>query len=895
MVFAVLFEQLLPSHRGLKRNQKRVMDASTGNDGRIWEEQEVRQQRDRIQRMRWLWKRQKSLSINASNNTNGRKLQHSLLDLNHSSHHLDFNLSSQHLDFDLSSQHLDLNQSSQNFDPNTSKRDLPGSDQRNVTKSFRTASAATRPKRKRCKASKCLASLAADFDVVTDWFFYFHCVGENKEDGRIPSWIMGLLLASCILGTLLWLVLATDGALATPILRRLGYDKLSLGHVLFFCVLVEDVPQVILTFIIEECYGGIEDDEEGLASAAVTNYALINVVASLYDTLIKLAEAFDERTDVVETGRWCKESILVGPRFNPVLCVAPLPVEEDRQRNNEGDDSRIESNFVDEPSLRSIDYSTNPKKNGKRRHRRKRTLLEEATTIVADTKLPRIRFLTAAGDGSVRIWDTAANPPGRKEDVSSLEYSGDNDAGASAFRIKCIVLLPPPLPSARNHRPSEQEQERSFFLTGGSDGTVRLWATHREACLRSYSTVVDGGNKDGENTKITSLAVLRGDAKDEFENEYQYEGSIAEKSDASSSSSSSGFPACLPRGYRGYRFVTGHKSGRTRVWSLGTGSVLFVCDPSSVPPPPRRNSIAITVLGPRSDPSMINAVCSLEDGGGFGFATASSDGIVRVWQTRNDDSSSNNSNNSNNSNSNNEAMAFRNCLGHTRSVLALDCLSPGRVLVSASKDSTARLWSVSTGSCLRVFEHTNAVTALEVVDPWTVLTGTRDGTLRVWDALSADCIRTFDGEHSGAITSVSICRNAPRRRRWKRNPNANANTSRSSHHSSGAFCSASMDGTVKLWVFSAIQDEGAEDTTSRADSSDADDSDSDSDSDSVDGTLQQLLGVEDGSLSCMACQMEPEQRLGYGEDDLETAGLEGGRDILPITEDYQAWEDDLVL
>lgn len=33
---------------------------------------------------------------------------------------------------------------------------------------------ATKPKRKRCRASKFLASVAADLDVVTDWVFFFH-------------------------------------------------------------------------------------------------------------------------------------------------------------------------------------------------------------------------------------------------------------------------------------------------------------------------------------------------------------------------------------------------------------------------------------------------------------------------------------------------------------------------------------------------------------------------------------------------------------------------------------------------------------------------------------------------------------------------------------------------
>jgi accessory gene regulator protein AgrB len=95
-----------------------------------------------------------------------------------------------------------------------------------------------------------------------------------------------------------WLTLATDGAVASPLLRLLGCDKISMGYVLFLCVIIEDIPQVVLTFLVEDYF-----EENG----DFNNYALVNVIASLYDTLIKLAEAFDERADVVETGIWCKE------------------------------------------------------------------------------------------------------------------------------------------------------------------------------------------------------------------------------------------------------------------------------------------------------------------------------------------------------------------------------------------------------------------------------------------------------------------------------------------------------------------------------------------------------------------------------------------------------------
>ena len=52
----------------------------------------------------------------------------------------------------------------------------------------------------------------------------------------------------------MWLVLATDGRIIAPAMKRWGYDKLSMGHMLFLSVIVEDLPQVIQTFVIEEFY-----------------------------------------------------------------------------------------------------------------------------------------------------------------------------------------------------------------------------------------------------------------------------------------------------------------------------------------------------------------------------------------------------------------------------------------------------------------------------------------------------------------------------------------------------------------------------------------------------------------------------------------------------------------
>ena len=407
MVLAVLFEQFLPSHRGLKKNPKHLL---TENDGIVWKKQEERQrkQEDDKRRRARLRLRKKWKNKGLGGGASGGAFDASLLDLGP----------------------WEDNHPQGQTAPANTPATIPDHSSNPTPKN--SASAATRPKRKRCKASKCLASLAADFDVMTDWLFYAHCVSENKA---VPSWIMDCVLASCILGTLMWLILATDGAFATPFLKLLGYDKLSLGHVLFVCVLVEDIPQVVLTFVIEDYYGSMEENQ---ASATLTNYALINVVASLYDTLIKLAEAFDEREDVVETGRWCKESLRTHPRGSVACVTVVQPPPSPERLEDGGKDS----------TPRSESGTKSPRRGGKRT---RKSFLEEATSIVAEAKLPRICFLSASrNEGSVKLWDTLENPPDRTGDdkcFRTFVVGGDD----SHFRRSRCQARSETLPRAKAH------------------------------------------------------------------------------------------------------------------------------------------------------------------------------------------------------------------------------------------------------------------------------------------------------------------------------------------------------------------------------------------------------------------------------------------------------------
>ncbi|CAH8254966.1 unnamed protein product [Arabidopsis lyrata] len=71
--------------------------------------------------------------------------------------------------------------------------------------------------------------------------------------------------------------------------------------------------------------------------------------------------------------------------------------------------------------------------------------------------------------------------------------------------------------------------------------------------------------------------------------------------------------------------------------------------------------------------------------------------------------------------------------GHTGDVLDL-AWSDSNLLLSASKDKTARLWRIGCDQCLHVFHHNNYVTCVEFnpVNKNNFLSGSIDGKARIW-------------------------------------------------------------------------------------------------------------------------------------------------------------------
>lgn len=598
-------------------------------------------------------------------------------------------------------------------------------------------------KRKPFKAVALLTSLASDFDVIADWLFYretvnndrnYRSTGDQSQPYLIPPWLIWVTWVVCILGSVMWLILATDGRIVAPLLRKLGFDKLSIGHMLFLSVLVEDVPQVILTFIIEDYY-----EERQLS-----NLAVVNVTVSLYDTLIKLAESYDQRYDVVETGGWCKESLWAHkdvvtsvvslPMIGPVVAsddgpLVTIPSSRSSKTFHSGLPpqrklpDRLENSILMENSMRlsSLPELTEPKLD-----RPPSSMLELALRPIAPMKHPRLRFLTASLDKTIRLWDTSANMKGHRREKCVRAFRGHLGG------VTCVALLEN---AESTERPEtidmdqylEEADRTTFFLSGCKKGDVKLWNLQSD-CMRTYATRV---SRSG----VTAISSMKA----------------------------------------GSTFVVSYEDGSARLWEVWSGVCLAVYTGHS---------------------ETINCMCSMLDGSMF--VTGSRDATLKLWDTAAALDSFHISNSPLGDVIDVDAIrrfTFESdhvmieervcaqsfvCHSSQSEVLCVACIEKSTAVVAGYANGLARLWGLDSGSCLRIFHgHGGPVTAVEVVDRVTILTGSTDTHVRVWDAVSGACLRTYS-EHSDTVTALSVA------------------------HDDQTFLSASADLTVKIWVISSV-------------------------------------------------------------------------------------------
>lgn len=122
-----------------------------------------------------------------------------------------------------------------------------------------------------------MVSIAADIDFITDWIFSLNTLLLNDE---VSSELKAILLFFTTTATLTWFIYVSNGRILRWLRISKGTRAIDIGNVCIACIIIEDIPQMVLTSLIENEWSFL---------------AIMNISSSAYDLFLKLAEAYDQR------------------------------------------------------------------------------------------------------------------------------------------------------------------------------------------------------------------------------------------------------------------------------------------------------------------------------------------------------------------------------------------------------------------------------------------------------------------------------------------------------------------------------------------------------------------------------------------------------------------------
>ncbi|KAL2624334.1 hypothetical protein R1flu_008579 [Riccia fluitans] len=249
--------------------------------------------------------------------------------------------------------------------------------------------------------------------------------------------------------------------------------------------------------------------------------------------------------------------------------------------------------------------------------------------------------------------------------------------------------------------------DTGFFLSGSADCTIKLWdpnsRTNSENCRATFNGHTGpiraiGSDRSRVVTGSDDHTVLVWD-KNAGVLQEELKGHEARVN-------------CV-RILSGERVITAGYDGTARMWDVRTDQIVSTL---------ARHPTAILCLDFEESSEVL--------------AVAGVDGEITIWDVR-------------------AGKKMHQLIGHTSWIRALKM---GRdVILSGSDDWTARMWSVSRGTCDSVLScHKGAVTSVELCKDEGVITGSADGMVRLWEREDGTLrsVKTVTGLHAAPILSI---------------------------------------------------------------------------------------------------------------------------------------------
>ncbi|MFN6476674.1 NB-ARC domain-containing protein [Nostoc sp. DedQUE07] len=165
----------------------------------------------------------------------------------------------------------------------------------------------------------------------------------------------------------------------------------------------------------------------------------------------------------------------------------------------------------------------------------------------------------------------------------------------------------------------------------------------------------------------------------------------------------------------GKLLATGDADGKTYLWQVDDGKLLFTCIGHS---------------------SWVKSVAFSPDG--QTLASGSDDQTVKLWDVR-------------------DGKCLKTLQGHSNWVRSVAFSPDGQTLASGSEDQTVKLWNVHIGKCLITLQgNTNRIMSVAFSpDGQTLASCSEKQTVKLWDVRDGKCLKILQG-HSSWVRSVAF-------------------------------------------------------------------------------------------------------------------------------------------